>query len=416
MLNPASEEELAQTLAKPNTYKPVGSGTSKSPCFETTGSSLSVRAWKQIEALPNNCVRVGAGVVLSELLAFLRQHNLALPTIGEWDGQTMGGAISTGTHGGSYSHGSLCTSVREVTFLDGTGTLHTLKQNDPDFAHVLPSFGTTGVVIGYVLQCEPRFYLAVGRSSWSMNDYVPRLLENPRNVEFRSAIWLPALDTVIDYSASRISPTDVVPRQKRFNNPAMIADWLSRKTSRGLRRVPNRFSRHGLFTRLFSRESYMGPYDEMLAPLKGTAQEILKKRARNRTPPEGEFAVPFHVAPRFIKELQKLYRRSGLAPDRPIGLRPGAVDTGTLSAIQGEPGIWISMFVAPDNPFAKQLPGLLQEMGARPHWGKCVFNEARTLAPLYPGWDDFCAFRRRMDPQNKFANSFTEYIGLTQTR
>ena len=395
----------------------VGSRTSKSPCFETAGTELRLDHFNQLAMAGENRVRVGAGVTLNRLLDYLSRHGLALPTIGEWDGQTVGGAISTGTHGGSYRYGSLIDSVMEAELITGKGEVKTYRRGTKGFQHVLPSFGTVGVFSEFILQCEPSFQLLLERRTQPVGRFVDALLSPRADVEFRSAIWLPAAGFVLDYAASRVDGALAGlsdRREVRFNDTAMVLDWLTKQSARtGLKgRIQKGQAGTKLAATLFPAKDYCGSYDRMLAPLKGTAETILKKRARNRTPPEGEFAVEVSQARAFLTRLEQDMDELGAFPDRPIGLRPGTAEDGTLSPTQGQDCIWVSMFLYRENPLMRRLPDRLVEFGARPHWGKCVFHRPEDICGLFDGWGRYKRFRSRLDPERKFINRFALSLGL----
>ncbi len=427
--SPASRDSLARLVEQctAGELRAVGSRTSKSPCFETRGSEICLPSFSHMERISDSRVRAGAGVILADLLAFLRREKLALPTIGEWAGQTLAGAISTGSHGGSYKHGSLCSSVARVVLIDGLGQTRSFERVDADFDFILPSFGTTGALVEFDLDCEPIFDLSLGRRCVDFDSYVHDLIENPQHVEFRASIWLPAANKVIDYSANRVRvyPGGEQEREVRFSDTAMVFDWLSRQPTKWAERsalaqaaAVSRLSRlmSPSLSLLFPDKQYLGVYQDMLAPLKGTAEEILRKRKRNRTPPEGEFALPRAHAASLLQELDLLFRVEGLAPDRPVGLRPGAAESGALAASGGEDCIWVSMFIAEDNPLMGVLPDILVEHQARPHWGKCVFHRPSDIPALYTRWQEFCDFRSRIDPRGVFINRFAEDFGIEGPR
>jgi L-gulonolactone oxidase len=423
--SPPSRESLARLVEQctAGELRAVGSRTSKSPCYETQGSEISLPSFSHTERISGTRVRAGAGVILGDLLEFLRREKLALPTIGEWAGQTLAGAISTGSHGGSYKHGSLCSSVAKVVLVDGLGQERSFERGDADFDFLLPSFGTTGALIEFELECEPLFDLSLGRRCVDFGTYVEDLIDNPQHVEFRASIWLPAADKVIDYSANRVRvfPGGEKEREVRFSDTAMVFDWLSRQPTKWAERsaltqpaAMSQLSRlmSPSLSLLFPDKQYLGVYQDMLAPLKGTAAEILHKRKRNRTPPEGEFALPRSRARALLQELDLLFRVEGLAPDRPVGLRPGAAESGALAASQGEDCIWVSMFIAEDNPLMRVLPDILVQHQARPHWGKCVFHRPDDIPALYSRWQEFCDFRKTLDPRGVFINRFAEDFGI----
>jgi FAD/FMN-containing dehydrogenase len=47
---------------------------------------------------------------------------------------------------------------------------------------------------------------------------------------------------------------------------------------------------------------------------------------------------------------------------------------------------------------------IFRRYAGRPHWGKLHTRSADELGPLYPGWDDLQAVRRRWDPAGVFMN------------
>ena len=56
------------------------------------------------------------------------------------------------------------------------------------------------------------------------------------------------------------------------------------------------------------------------------------------------------------------------------------------------------------------VEAIMNDYGGRPHWGKLHYQTAETLAPRYPRWDDFQAVRRRLDPDGRFANTYTDRV------
>jgi L-gulono-1,4-lactone dehydrogenase len=420
---PHDQDALRTILsnAPAESLKPVGSLTSKSRCFETNGLMIHCAHFKEINVQEDGVVQVGSGVLLVDLLEVLTAHQLALPTIGEWYGQTLGGAISTGTHGGSYVHGSLVSSVRSITLIDGLGVLRHLTRDDPAFVHAVPAFGLTGVAISYELQCDPIFSIALERNLLSFDSYLQTLLDVD-DAEFRASIWLPALDQVLDYAGNRseLSVDGVLTkRETRFNTPTLILDWLSKQLARSGRdldglgwrgRCANQIAKFAYLC--LPSKSYAGIYHDMIAPLSGDAAKILAKRARNRTPPEGEFAVSLNRVEELLLELRRYFADTGHYPDRPIGLRPAAAETGTLFATQGEACVWVSLFIYAENPLMALIPKLLMKYEARPHWGKCVFHPLDEIHHLYKDWSEFLTHRAQFDPQRQLINQFAKDLGI----
>ena len=60
-----------------------------------------------------------------------------------------------------------------------------------------------------------------------------------------------------------------------------------------------------------------------------------------------------------------------------------------------------------------EVEAALAGLDVRPHWGKLFAADARRLADAYPRFDDARALVARHDPRRKFANAYTDRIGLT---
>ena len=251
--------------------------------------------------------------------------------------------------------------------------------------------------------------------------YLDELINNPQAFDFRGSIWMPAIDTVLDYSGHRIAECPqgfARDRETRFNDTAMVLDWVSKHNTRlpkpaqwlakGLGMMPEKGATP---SRLFPNRQYLGRYDHMLAPLHGDADAILNKRSKNRTPPEGEFAVPVDKASMLINSLNTLFKATGTILTGPLVSDRGYKKQDPSRRPRAARA-WVSMFIYDDNPLMKTLPHLLADMGARPHWGKSVFHRPEDVASLYPRWTEFCEFRNQLDPMSLFLNPFARSFGM----
>ncbi len=61
-------------------------------------------------------------------------------------------------------------------------------------------------------------------------------------------------------------------------------------------------------------------------------------------------------------------------------------------------------------PYFRAVEAIMDELGGRPHWGKRHFQTAATLRERYPEWERFQAVRRRLDPEGRFANAYTDRV------
>lgn len=124
------------------------------------------------------------GIHVMELNLALEAAALALPTSGASNGQTLAGAIATGTHGAAIEVGSMQDFVRGIhlvvdggrhvyvepasqplvskDFVDTLGAEHI--KSDALFNAALVSFGSFGLVHGYVFEAVPLYELSRHRT------------------------------------------------------------------------------------------------------------------------------------------------------------------------------------------------------------------------------------------------------------
>jgi L-gulono-1,4-lactone dehydrogenase len=153
---------------------------------------------------------VGAGLHVCELNETLWDPGLAIETQGSFDGQTLAGAISTGTHGAGAEHGAIADSVEAVIVVtclqDESGAAHweilqvepdaddaitdasrfvtargaekwRLVQDDTLFEALLVGFGTLGVIVGYIVRVRPAYFLRELRVGRPWNEVQQNLVE-----------------------------------------------------------------------------------------------------------------------------------------------------------------------------------------------------------------------------------------------
>ena len=197
----------------------LGGGWSLSKAVETRGFLVNTKPLNVVEigVHPENCAPVflhcdrgnsegtkadclvftQCGASVAELSALLESRGLSLPTSGASNGQTICGAVSTGTHGGAARFGSIqdfvvgihivseggkeCWLQRKSKpvinqrFCDILGPETLLIEDDRLFNAALVSFGSFGIIHALLLQAEPLFLLRRRINARSYKDVLPRL-------------------------------------------------------------------------------------------------------------------------------------------------------------------------------------------------------------------------------------------------
>jgi len=135
---------------------------------------------------------VQAGITVRALRTELDQRGLALPNMGGYDGQTLAGTLSTGTHGSGITFGPLASMARSIILVSESGTVYqiepsppraitsptafsgviagttvsaTLKQSDAWFNAAQIALGCLGVIYAYTIEVVPAFSVRETRRS-----------------------------------------------------------------------------------------------------------------------------------------------------------------------------------------------------------------------------------------------------------
>lgn len=189
---------IDQNLPPGMKVKAGGSRHSWSPVAATNGVYIHPEGMKFIESLAApgrvgsdlrsdvpaavlaNAVRIGSGTTIREINRELWARGKALPVLGGFDGQTLGGVLPTGTHGSVLRHGPLAEMVLSLDLVRPDGTKvriepkggitdaakfkathpdFELVQDDRTFNAALINMGTLGVVHSYVVSAQDKFHL-----------------------------------------------------------------------------------------------------------------------------------------------------------------------------------------------------------------------------------------------------------------
>lgn len=182
----------------------VGSRHSWSPVAAASG----------VTVLPDDCVgveevagatresgplmRILAGTTIGEVNRRLAERGLAIPYLGGYDGQTVGGVLATGTHGSVGALGPLADLIRGVDLVrfDGgvmrieparraatapassapsSGEAIEARADDDLFDAVRLGFGAFGVLHSLVLETVPKYWLEEARTVVSFEEVRERM-------------------------------------------------------------------------------------------------------------------------------------------------------------------------------------------------------------------------------------------------
>ncbi len=330
--------------------------------------------------------------------------------------QTLGGALSTGTHGQGLHQSALCDAVAALTVMLASGDIIRVDRTDPRFGAFVMGMGMLGILLDVTLNTVPN---RIMRCTKFTTDY-PFLLEHNERLNREHAfvkswwfawtgeshIWLvdPASDDeVARYRAGGSEPLVLEGDMDERMNLALNAtiDATLQKMARDTKDEA-RAGEHFETVRRFKDAS----------DLVGNVYQILCKGI---PAPQinCEVAVPLERMGEALEILQAWQEANPGVLHYPFILRCTGPSVAWLSAAHDKSVCWIGflVYLAADGTFVggsmeqmRELQQLLVSLGGIPHFGKHLAMDLYDFPALLPRWHDFLALKRELDPHGRFEN------------
>jgi L-gulonolactone oxidase len=395
---------VERAVAAGRAVRAAGAGHSFTAAALTDGTLLLPdRLTGLVDADRSSCrVRVRAGTTLHELNEVLAGLGLALANLGDIDAQTVAGAIATGTHGTGATLPGLAAQVGALQLVTAGGEVLEVDGRDAALLRAARvSLGALGIVTEVELQAVPSFTLRGVDRPMPLEDVLDGLDEHVaahRHFEFfvfpHARTALTRANDVVDEpplprGRARAWAEDVL-----LTNHAFHALCLAGRAAP--RAIP-------ALNRLATRAA-------------GSAVLVDRSDRVFATPRlvrfvEMEYALPRPAVAGAVREIKAIAER--FAVNFPLEVRFAAPDDAALSTAHGRATAYVAVHVfrgMPWEPYFRAVEEVAQALDGRPHWGKRHFRTAETLAPAYPGWEEFRAARARLDPRGLFANAYTDRV------
>jgi len=245
---PASLSDLVGIVGdaakKPAPVRAVGSGHSFSDITNSQDAILvdPSKSLKQVFPVdpsilhagsdPANAIRAQCGITVAALNQALDARGLGLINMGAYDGQTISGALSTGTHGSGKDYGPMADFLLSIVLVAENGKVYQiepspesapitdpakfsghlpeapdiaveLKQDDAWFQAAKVAMGCLGLIYSYTIRVQPAFSLSEIRTMTTWEDFKPLL-----------SSWPPPILDTVDHFELLINPYDDSGRHK----------------------------------------------------------------------------------------------------------------------------------------------------------------------------------------------------------
>jgi L-gulonolactone oxidase len=345
---------------------------------------------------------VGAGISLRDLSEVLHRHGLAMPILGSVDAQSLAGAIATGTHGSSLTHGNLASLVRGMRLVDGRGEVVCLEPGDPRLDGARVHLGALGVVTQVRLKVTEAFQLEETRRCMPFDEAVARLPELASEHTFVKLWWLPHTDRVWVVTMEKTQKPGARSPLAHAVDQALntwLFDGLLRLGSQVPSAVPaiNRL----VSTLHFTEGTRVARSDHLFT---------LPMPPKHR---ETELAFPVAHAPEAMRWVRSWIAEHDARIGFIVEMRFVKGDEGWLSPAHGQDVCQLGVYAAwgaDVDAYFSDYRAAGQMWGARPHWGKELDVTPDDVARWYPRASDFWELARTLDPEGVFRNELLDRI------
>ena len=351
--------------------------------------------------------------VYAELIAMERMLPASPGVIGI---QTLGGALSTGTHGQGLHQSALCDAVEALTVMLASGDIIRVDRTDPRFGAFVMGMGMLGILLDVTLRTVPN---RIMRCTKFTTDY-PFLLEHNERLNrehgFVKSWWFAWTGESHIWLVDPASDEEVARYRAGGSEPLLLDGDIDARMNAALNATIDATLQK--MAKDTKDEALAGEHFETVRRFKdasdlvGNVYQILCKGI---PAPQinCEVAVPLHRMNEALETLQDWQQANPGVLHYPFILRCTGPSEAWLSAAYSQSVCWIGflVYLAADGTFVngsmeqmRELQQLLAPLGGIPHFGKHLAMDLYDFPALLPRWNDFVALQRELDPHGRFEN------------
>ncbi|KAF4446900.1 L-gulonolactone oxidase [Fusarium austroafricanum] len=438
----------------------VGSGHSFSNICPTDGILLDPHGMNKFLKLDPSTLKdpskasdhvlVESGITIKDLNSQLDEMGKALATMGAYDGQTLAGAISTGTHGSGKDSGNLASLVRAIILVSETGTVYQiepkdgitdptkfvpdiaqeLKQDDGWFKAALVAMGCLGLIHSYIIEVVPTFFLSEKRELTTWQIYKTQLAGGLSSAPLQNHYFEIDLNPYVTFGHNVAVTTirNIDPNAKKRSGSRGFANWLD-----GL--LAQDHCVEDILVWTLNRWPLFSPGSISLAmkslPVKHYVDKSFKVLDIGAVDDVKAYAMELSfdanqdivaIVDRILALFQKAASDSKWFLAGPFALRFVKESDAFLASQQGR----TTMMVEMDMLFGiktgdELLKYMRQELcsgpegkGVRVHWGLDLDTVKKgDLASMYPESDKWLAVYKKLNSTGIWNSPFTDRLGIS---
>lgn len=405
-LVPQSTDELSSMIKKTKQHiRLVGAGHSFSPLVPTNETQMSLAYFHGITHINTETKQfdVASNTFLSGVGEDLWKSGLSLENMPDINTQTFGGAIATSTHGTGMNYGSMSSTVKKITLVNGLGEEIKCSENTNSelFNAARTNIGTLGAVTNLRIQAQPKYYLK--ETSWMMDlEEGLAKTEQLRNEHRHFELYaLPHADYILGITLDKIE------RKQLLSSTINSGDAY--ETFKTMSKVIDTLP----YLRSFIINTGASTVEK--EERTGRSYEIFGN-LRDIRFNEMEYSIPAEYGVACLREILATIKKLDIDVIFPMEYRYIKADNIWLSPFYQRDSCAISCHNFADKDYKKYFAAIepiFWKYDGRPHWGKIHTLSANEQRARYPMFDQFLQIRQEMDPKNIFTNDhINNVLGL----
>jgi len=352
-----------------------------------------------------------AGTRLSVLNAELERLGLSLHNMGDIAEQTLGGAVSTGTHGTGGVAAGLAAQLAGFQLVTGTGELVEASPTDnlDVFELGRVGLGALGVLTTVTFAVEPLFLLEAHEQPMSWDEALGSFDAMVDESHHCDMYWFPHTDRMLTKRNTRldadVSEAAPVGRVRGWVDDELLSNSLFGALTAVANRVPGVIPR---MNQVSARALSARTYSDVAHRVFTSPRRVVFR--------EMEYAVPRAAGLDALREARRIVDASDWKISFPVEIRVAPADDVALSTAYDRDSFYLAFHThhrsdwTTHTAYLAAMEAMLRDHDGRPHWGKLHSRTAADLAPAYPRFGEFLALRDRLDPDRLFANDYLRRV------
>ena len=407
---PASELEVVEVVrravAERLRVKVVGSGHSFTGIAVPDEVMVDLTRMNRVVNVDHTrgVITVQAGIVLSDLNAYLELHQLSMPNLGDVTYQTLAGAVSTSTHGTGLQRTGLAAQIRAFKLVAASGEVLACDpgQNAEIFHCGRVSLGALGVITEVTLNVVPAFNLRAVEQPMRISHVLDNFAQLIEENDFFEFYWVPHTKWALT-KANNVS-TDAI------DSPGRFATWYNKMFIENyafglLCRVGR------LFPKLIPKLATILPSSGRVEYVNVSHRIFSSKRLVKFY--EMEYSIVLDSLVPALREVMQMVEDRGFTISFPVEVRYTGSDDIPLSTSTGRRSAYIAIHMFKGSAYTEYFSAvetILRKYEGRPHWGKIHNLDASDISSLYPEYQRFIEVRNQLDPEGVFTNDYLRRV------